>query len=81
MIGYVAASAGIRYSGPSNGADGNESGTNRKARDSGTKTPFASISLLSVPRIPSESQVSMISTSVVRMTTEMKSGPAGVIRG
>jgi hypothetical protein len=37
--------------------------------------------LLSVPRIPRQSQVSMISTSVVLMTTEMKSGPAGVMRG
>ena len=36
----VAPSAGIRYSGPSNGADVTESGSKRKARDSGTKTPF-----------------------------------------
>ena len=34
----------------------------------GTKTPFITTSLLSVPRMPSESQVSTISTSLVRST-------------
>ena len=81
MMGKVAASAGIRYRGPSNGADGTASGSKRNARDTGTKTPFAAMSLLSVPRMPRESHVSMISTSVVRRTTVRKSGPWGVIRG
>lgn len=63
MIVSVAASAGNRYSGPSNGADASESGTKRKTRDSGTNRPFTAMSLLSLPRIPRASQVSMISTS------------------
>jgi hypothetical protein len=50
-------------------------------REAGTKTASAATSLLSVPRIPSECQVSTMSTSLVRITSPTIAGPAGVMRG
>lgn len=49
-------------------------------RASGTKTPSAATSLLSVPRMPSDCQVSMICTSLVRRARPTTTGPKDVVR-
>ena len=72
---------GKRYSGPVKYGLGSNTGMRGKVREAGTKTSSMMTSLLSVPRIPNDRQVSSIRASSARITRAIMTGLFSIILG